>query len=70
MTFVLDGHRIEDVQFMGGCHGNLQGIAALVRGMACEEVIARMKGIRCGNKDTSCPDQFCRALEEALRQQS
>lgn len=56
---------IESVSFIGGCNGNLQGIGQLVKGMKKEEVIARLKGIRCGNKCTSCPDQLCHALENA-----
>ncbi len=54
---------IESVQFTGGCNGNLQGISALVKGMTPEEAISRLKGIRCGFKSTSCPDQLARALE-------
>lgn len=54
---------IESVQFTGGCNGNLQGISALVKGMKVEDAIARLKGIRCGFKSTSCPDQLARALE-------
>lgn len=59
---VKDG-RIESVAFTGGCNGNLQGISALVKGMMVEEAIARLKGIRCGFKSTSCPDQLAKALE-------
>jgi len=59
---VKDG-RIESVKFTGGCNGNLQGISALVKGMAVEEAISRLKGIRCGFKSTSCPDQLAKALE-------
>ena len=55
---------IQQVFFMGGCHGNLQGICHLVRGQKIDDVIARINGIRCGNKETSCPDQLCRALEQ------
>ena len=51
---------------IGGCHGNLQGISALVKGMSAEEAITRLKGIRCGFKPTSCPDQLSVALTEAL----
>ena len=58
---------IADVSFVGGCNGNLQGIGALVRGQRPEDVIARLKGIRCGAKPTSCPDQLALALEEALK---
>ena len=55
---------IQQVFFMGGCHGNLQGICQLVRVQKIDDVIARINGIRCGNKETSCPDQLCRALEQ------
>lgn len=57
---------IDSVQFTGGCNGNLQGICALVKGMAPEEAIGKLKGIRCGFKATSCPDQLARALESML----
>lgn len=57
---------IDSVQFTGGCHGNLQGISALVKGMSPEEAISRLKGIRCGFKSTSCPDQLARALESMI----
>ena len=55
---------IESVQFTGGCNGNLQGISALVKGMTPEEAISRLKGIRCGFKSTSCPDQLATALKK------
>ena len=55
---------IESVKFTGGCSGNLQGISALVKGMKTEDAIARLKGIRCGFKNTSCPDQLAQALEK------
>lgn len=61
----LDGETIRNVQFTGGCHGNTQGIAALVRGMRIDEVIARLDGIDCHGKGTSCPDQLARALKKA-----
>ena len=54
---------IESVKFTGGCNGNLQGISALVPGMQVEDAISRLKGIRCGFKSTSCPDQLALALE-------
>lgn len=54
---------IESVKFTGGCNGNLQGISSLVKGMKVEDAIARLKGIRCGFKNTSCPDQLAQALE-------
>ena len=55
---------IQDVAFLGGCHGNLQGISRLVKGQKIDDVIQRLNGIRCGTKPTSCPDQLCRALEQ------
>ncbi len=54
---------IDSVQFTGGCNGNLQGISALVKGMTPNEAIGKLKGIRCGFKSTSCPDQLALALE-------
>lgn len=59
-----DGGKVKDVKFHGGCNGNLQGICSLIKGMPVEEVIARLKGIRCGAKPTSCPDQLATALEQ------
>lgn len=59
---------IRSVRFLGGCHGNLQGIAALVKGRPAEEVIEDLRGICCGMKTTSCPDQLAQALEEALEE--
>ena len=56
---------ITDCQFVGGCSGNTQGVAALVKGMKVEEAVAKIKGIKCGMKSTSCPDQLALALEEA-----
>ncbi len=64
----LDGNIVKHVQFTGGCHGNLQGIARLVEGMQAEDAIAKIRGIRCGFKSTSCPDQLANALEAALKQ--
>ena len=63
--FELDGDVVKNVQFLGGCHGNLQGISHLVNGMKVDDVIARLEGIRCGNKQTSCPDQLACALKQA-----
>ena len=57
---------IDSVKFTGGCNGNLQGISALVKGVKPEEAINRLKGIRCGFKPTSCPDQLAHALEEMI----
>lgn len=66
---VDDDGKIADVSFIGGCHGNLQGICSLVKGMHVDEVKKRLDGIRCGNKLTSCPDQLCRAIEQLENQQ-
>ena len=63
-----DQHVIQSLEVLGGCSGNLQGISILVQGMKAEEAIRRLKGIRCGFKATSCPDQLAQGLEEALRQ--
>ena len=57
---------IRSVQVTCGCSGNLQGLSALLRGMKVEEAVARMEGIRCGSKATSCPDQLAQALKKAL----
>lgn len=54
---------IREVRFVGGCSGNTQGVAALVKGMKVEDAIARLEGIRCGQRSTSCPDQLARALK-------
>lgn len=57
---------VMDVEFIGGCNGNLKGISKLVKGMKVEEVIARIEGTTCGFKNTSCPDQLAQALKQAL----
>ena len=59
---------ISSVRFAGGCAGNTQGVAALIKGMSIDEAISRLSGIRCGFKNTSCPDQLATALEEAIAQ--
>lgn len=61
----VEDNIITDCKFVGGCAGNTQGVAALVKGMTTEEAIAKIKGIRCGFKTTSCPDQLALALESA-----
>jgi len=63
----MDGDVIRSVRFLGGCSGNTQGVAALVSGMTASDAITRLKGIRCGGKPTSCPDQLALALEGYLR---
>ena len=62
----LDNDIIRSVRFTGGCDGNTQGVAALVRGMKGEEAIARLEGTDCRGRGTSCPDQLARALRQAL----
>jgi uncharacterized protein (TIGR03905 family) len=62
---IVDG-KVCNVQFLGGCNGNLKGISALVEGMDATEAVARIEGIRCGMKSTSCPDQLARAIKEVL----
>ena len=64
----VDNGVVKDVQFAGGCMGNQAGIRALTRGMKIADVIERLKGIDCGGKGTSCPDQLATALEEALEE--
>lgn len=59
---------IKSVEFTGGCNGNTQGISRLVAGMKVEDAISRLKGIKCGFKSTSCPDQLACALEKMLDQ--
>ena len=62
--FDVENGKVKNVQFVGGCNGNLKGIAALVEGMDVADVITRVEGIRCGMKSTSCPDQLAQALKE------
>lgn len=59
-----DNGTIEDVDFLGGCPGNLLGIKQLVKGMKIDDVIAKFSGIKCGDKPTSCPDQLAKCLSE------
>lgn len=69
MTVEAENGIITDVQVVGGCDGNLKGIVSLLKGMEVEQAIARMEGIRCGMKSTSCPDQLANALKR-LKQES
>ena len=64
----LDNDIIKSVEFIGGCSGNTQGVARLVTGMKAQDAIAKMEGIKCGFKNTSCPDQFAQALKTAMNQ--
>ena len=65
--FEIEDGKLHNVQFMGGCNGNLQGIGKLVEGMDVDEVIGRVEGIHCGMKPTSCPDQLASALKQAKK---
>lgn len=67
ISFEVTDGKVHKVRYVGGCNGNTQGVAALVEGMAVEEAIRRLKGIRCGSKPTSCPDQLATALENYLK---
>ncbi len=62
----MDGTKIKSVKFHGGCNGNLKGISSIVTGMEASDVIEKFKGIKCGAKFTSCPDQLAKALEESI----
>ena len=66
IDFTLENGIVKAVQFTGGCSGNTQGVAALCVGRPAEEVVKVIKGIRCGMKPTSCPDQLANALEQAI----
>lgn len=63
---LADDHTIESIEVVGGCNGNLKGIASLLKGMKAEDAIARMEGVTCGPKPTSCPDQIAKNLRRAL----
>ncbi len=67
INFTVEGNKLKNVSFYSGCPGNLQGISKLVEGMDIYEVINRLKGITCGGKSTSCPDQLSRALEQYIK---
>ena len=67
INLVVEDGVITEAAFVGGCHGNTQGVAALVIGMEAKEAIRRLRGIKCGFKPTSCPDQLAQALEQNLQ---
>lgn len=68
INFDIEDNKVSNVKFLGGCSGNTQGVAALIDGMDVNEAISRIKGIKCGPRATSCPDQLACALEQALNQ--
>ena len=65
ILFEVEDNKVVNVQFVGGCNGNLKGISSLVEGMNIDDVIAKVDGSQCGMKATSCPDQLAQALKEA-----
>lgn len=68
IEFEIEDDIVKEVKFVGGCHGNTQGIASLVKGMKVQDVIDKTEGINCGGKGTSCPDQLAKALKQYLSQ--
>ena len=66
IEYEIENGVVTDCRFVGGCMGNTQGVAALVKGMTVKEAVSRLKGIQCGPRGTSCPDQLARALEQHL----
>lgn len=67
INFEIEDGTVKNVSFLGGCNGNLQGVSKLVEGQRAEEVIEKLEGIKCGFKQTSCPDQLACALKEAIK---
>ena len=67
ILFDVDGKTVKNIEFIGGCNGNLKGISRLLKGMKAEDAIARLDGTLCGFRSTSCPDQIAITLEEALQ---
>lgn len=70
IDFEIVDNKVTNVQFLGGCNGNTQGVAKLVEGMDANELISRLEGIQCGFRGTSCPDQLAQALKQALEQET
>lgn len=70
IKFTINGNKVTNVQFVGGCHGNLQAISKLVEGMTVEEIEKKIAGTMCGTKGTSCSDQLAKAVREALNIQN
>ena len=67
INFSIEDGRLHNVRYTGGCNGNTKGLGALLEGMEAKEAMERLRGIRCGMKSSSCPDQLAKALEEALK---
>ena len=68
INFEVEDNKVKNVQFVGGCSGNTQGVARLIDGMDIDEAISRIEGIQCGFRPTSCPDQLAYALKKAISQ--
>ncbi|MCY6482797.1 TIGR03905 family TSCPD domain-containing protein [Clostridium aestuarii] len=66
INFDIQDNKIKNVSFIGGCNGNLKGISNLIEGMEIEDVIKKLSDIKCGSRDTSCPDQLASALKELI----
>ncbi len=69
LTFDIEDGKVFNIKFSGGCSGNTQGVAALAEGMDADKIITTLAGIRCGFKNTSCPDQLAKAVAEALEKE-
>lgn len=67
ISFEIDNNILHNVQFLGGCNGNTQGVARLVEGMNINDVVSRIEGINCNGRGTSCPDQLAKAIKEYLQ---
>ncbi len=70
ISYELDGTKIKSVNFEDGCPGNLFGISKIVEGMEATDVIKKFKGVKCGRKSTSCPDQLAKALEQGMKKEA
>lgn len=68
LSFDIEDGKVKNIKFSGGCSGNTQGVSALAEGMDADELITRLAGIRCGFKNTSCPDQLAKAVAKALEE--
>ena len=68
IQFEIEDNKVHNVQFIGGCNGNTQGVSRLIEGMDVNEAISRIEGIHCGPRPTSCPDQLATALKQALKE--
>ncbi|MBN7773283.1 TIGR03905 family TSCPD domain-containing protein [Clostridium aminobutyricum] len=70
LSFEIEDDKVKNVEFYGGCNGNLKGIACLIEDMPVDQVIKKLEGLHCGHKSTSCPDQLAKALLEAIEEKS